>query len=243
MPIIYIYFVENKEDTLTLSEEDKKLLEKWKTMHGQTQKQTHKDNGEQATLPINTVQGAIAQPIVLQQFLVPTQTISVQNQNQTVFNIVQVPVLTTLLNGAESTNIIQDAKNPTAVNSNGTPTKTKNSTKISSADNVHHDSIHSKMDQTALTRASRSSFHSDHTYHKPPIPEDVSHGEMQILDDQLKADEWLNVLTQKVSRSHIDDLTLDGTPKGSGSGYGLGDLENLLSETAGGANQAEGNDR
>ena len=48
---------------------------------------------------------------------------------------------------------------------------------------------------------------------------------------QLPAN-WLNVLTQKMFRSHVEDLTLAQTPKGTGAGYGLGvDIDAILRET------------
>ena len=44
---------------------------------------------------------------------------------------------------------------------------------------------------------------------------------------------WLSVLTQRMSRSHVEDLTLAQTPKGTGAGYGLGvDIDAILRETA-----------
>lgn len=49
---------------------------------------------------------------------------------------------------------------------------------------------------------------------------------------QLPAN-WLSVVTQRMSRSHIEDLTLAQTPKGTGAGYGLGvDIDAILRETA-----------
>ena len=48
---------------------------------------------------------------------------------------------------------------------------------------------------------------------------------------QLPAN-WLNMLTQKMLRSHVEDLTLAQTPKGTGAGYGLGvDIDAILRET------------
>ena len=48
---------------------------------------------------------------------------------------------------------------------------------------------------------------------------------------QLPAN-WLNMLTQKMFRSHVEDLTLAQTPKGTGAGYGLGvDIDAILRET------------
>ena len=43
---------------------------------------------------------------------------------------------------------------------------------------------------------------------------------------------WLNMLTQKMFRSHVEDLTLAQTPKGTGAGYGLGvDIDAIIRET------------
>ena len=48
---------------------------------------------------------------------------------------------------------------------------------------------------------------------------------------QLPAN-WLNMLTQKMLKSHVGDLTLAQTPKGTGAGYGLGvDIDAILRET------------
>ena len=48
---------------------------------------------------------------------------------------------------------------------------------------------------------------------------------------QLPAN-WLSMLTQKMFRSHVEDLTLAQTPKGTGAGYGLGvDIDAILRET------------
>ena len=42
----------------------------------------------------------------------------------------------------------------------------------------------------------------------------------------------VNTLTKMLQKSHVDDLTLTQTPKGTGGGYGVGlDLDSLLLET------------
>ena len=52
-----------------------------------------------------------------------------------------------------------------------------------------------------------------------------------LSQQQLPAN-WLNMLTQKMFRSHVEDLTLAQTPKGTGAGYGLGvDIDAILRET------------
>ncbi len=44
---------------------------------------------------------------------------------------------------------------------------------------------------------------------------------------------WLDKLTIKIKRSHMEDLTLAQTPKGTGAGYGLGvDIDAILREAA-----------
>ncbi len=53
----------------------------------------------------------------------------------------------------------------------------------------------------------------------------------QSLPTQLPHN-WLSQLTKGVSRSHIEDLTLAQTPRGTGGGYGVGlDLDAIVRET------------
>ena len=203
------------------------MLEKWKGMHGQSQttaKKTVVSSVGHDTLPNDPV----AQTVLLQQILVPVNPS--QNQHKTHFNIVQVTAGTT---GIVSLNPISQECGPTAVNITNTFTSGKSaeaagSTKLN--DNVCHTDPNfedPKIDERTLEAAQislhQSSIESDHSYHKPSSSQETPGTGLKSSEEPLKSDAWLEALTRRISRSHVDDLTLEQTPKGSGGGYGLGD--------------------
>ena len=66
----------------------------------------------------------------------------------------------------------------------------------------------------------------------PGAPEGIPRPPQTPSSQQQLPANWLNVLTQKMFRSHVEDLTLARTPKGTGAGYGLGvDIDAILRET------------
>ena len=71
---------------------------------------------------------------------------------------------------------------------------------------------------TTLVTVAAPSALADHGYHMKPVAMEISSAK-----NQSEVDSWIDALVQKVARSHVDDLTLSQTPKGSGHGYGLGD--------------------
>ena len=221
------YVVESKEDILTLSEEDKRLLEKWKSMHGQSQptaKKTVVSSVGHDTLPNDPA----AQPVLLQQILVPVEPS--ENQHQTHFNIVQVTAGTT---GIVSVNPISHDCGPTAVNITNTFASEKNTEAAGAmklcgnvcqtGHNFEHPEINKRPVEAAQISSHQSSIESDHSYYKPSSSQEASGIGLKSSEEPLKSDGWLEALTQRISRSHVDDLTLEQTPRGSGGGYGLGD--------------------
>ena len=224
---------------LTLSEEDKRLLEKWKTMHRQsktaTTTKTLIDPNDKFKLPIDTVPVPVVQPVLMQQILVPTQTISLPNQNQTLLNIVQVPAETTVTTEVESAvNYKGTIERKTQIGAEGTVGYSlERREKMCVSKSTTTASEHSKTDEELASTTEGTTcqppFHRDQYYHKPEMTGALNDVDATVSKEHLRTDTCLDTLTQKMTRSHIDDLTLAQTPKGSGGGYGLGDeLANLL---------------
>jgi len=57
----------------------------------------------------------------------------------------------------------------------------------------------------------------------------ATHGAGSLIPE---GSDWLQMLAKQMSKSHVDDLTLARTPKGTGSGYGVGiDINAIVQET------------
>ncbi len=178
-----------KDDSLTLSEEDKKLLAKWSQMHGQ-----------KPVVP--EIHAGLA--------MFPNASIACGPS----------PKAT----GRSELTQVNMAR--TDVNAHGC---------VLSGDSVVSSSINSAIEMASPSKSDKVPAQTvvslDHSYHtrqkNTPPAEDAS------------VDSWIDALVQKVAKSHVDDLTLSQTPKGSGGGYGLGTSATISNVEAG----SQGNNR